>query len=332
MAPSRGASLLRKSCHAFPALQRTNPRLARSLSSFASLVSNPTSTRQIYISLSHSPFVNLSIEHFLLQKTPPDSAVLFLYTNGPSIILGRNQNPWVEVNLGLLGRRGGELAGGRAVPRALRENPPLLVRRRSGGGTVFHDLGNVNYCVIAPTADFHRDKHAEMVVRALHRLGVTHARVNERHDIVLASDAQSTPRKISGSAYKLTHRRSLHHGTCLLSSPYLATIPLYLRSPAKAYIRARGVESVSSPVANAGVSNKEFEEAVVAEFRDMYGIGSGAWEMSASDGICEGKGWIGGFVGEEDAEVEDIALGIAELKVSTKSIRHTIEHPLTLSF
>ncbi|KAH0543621.1 hypothetical protein FGG08_002059 [Glutinoglossum americanum] len=315
MAPSRGIYLWPKSYPTFLPLQWGHPHGLRSHSSFASGVSNPKSTLQVYISQIHSPFTNLSIEHFLLQKTPPDSTVLFLYSNSPSIILGRNQNPWVEVNLGLLNHGRGL---GEAIPRALVKNPPLLVRRRSGGGTVFHDHGNVNYSVITPTTNFHRDKHASMVVRALRRLGVAHAHVNERHDIVLASNPQSIPRKISGSAYKLTRQRSLHHGTCLLSSPYLAAIPLYLHSPAKAYIRARGVESVSSPVANADVGVEEFKEAVVAEFMKMYGIRCGIWRISPSDTIYEGQGWRGGVIREEDAEFEEIATGIAELKVSVE--------------
>ncbi|KAI9773825.1 MAG: Biotin/lipoate A/B protein ligase [Geoglossum simile] len=298
-------------------------------SKFASLVSNPTSTLQVYISRSRSPFLNLSIEHFLLQTTPPNSTVLFLYANSPSIILGRNQNPWVEVNLGLLNQCG---APNGAIPPALRQEPPLLVRRRSGGGTVFHDHGNVNYSVITPTANFHRDKHASMVVRALHRLGITSAHVNERHDIVVVSDPHRKPRKISGSAYKLTRKRSLHHGTCLLCSPYLAAIPVYLRSPAKAYIKARGVESVSSPVTNAGVGIEEFERAVVAEFGEMYGIGGRVWErISASKGISEGRDWIGGVIGEEGLETGEIATGAMELKVSVKQPEHTVEPALTLS-
>jgi lipoate-protein ligase A len=149
----------------------------------------------------------------------------------------------------------------------------LLVRRRSGGGTVFHDEGNVNYSVICPPAVFDRDKHAEMVVRALRSLGVETTRVNERHDIVLDTEGPSGQEtyKISGSAYKLTRLRSLHHGTCLLSSPNLAGIGQYLRSPASPYITARGVESVRSKIRNVGLENHDFEEAVVAEFGNMYG-------------------------------------------------------------
>lgn len=242
---------------------------------------------QSYISTSHDPYLNLSIEHFLLQSTAPGSAVLFLYVNRPSVIIGRNQNPWLEVNLALL-----DLFD---KPPSQTELPALgsvdLVRRRSGGGTVFHDEGNVNWTIICPSSVFTRDKHAEMVVRGLRKCEVHRARVNERHDIVLdqgertgASDLDDThssayqvangfgpqPLKVSGSAYKLTRNRALHHGTCLLSSPNLNTIPDYLHSPAKPYITARGVESVSSPVGNILLDNDDFISSVQQEFIKMY--------------------------------------------------------------
>lgn len=241
---------------------------------------------QSYVSTSNDPYVNLSIEHYLLQKSAPESALLFLYVNRPSIIIGRNQNPWLEANLALLGRSGKE-------PET--EPPGLgavdLVRRRSGGGTVFHDGGNVNWTVICPSAKFTRDKHAEMVVQALRECGIDRARVNERHDIVLDqgkpgieadpldthttaytdnSGTGSRPLKVSGSAYKLTRNRALHHGTCLLSSPNLNVIPHYLHSPAKPFITARGVESVSSPVSNVLLDNEDFITAVQSYFGKQY--------------------------------------------------------------
>lgn len=250
MAPSRGLRTL------FRARLDTKPSYVRRYSEFVKAATNSSEKSQIYISQSRNPYLNLSIEHYLLQTTPADATVLFLYTNRPSIVIGRNQNPWVEVNLGLL--RSGALHID-------------LVRRRSGGGTVFHDEGNVNYCVICPTQSFDRDKHAEMVVRALHRLGVNRAKVNERHDIVLGNDTEARPLKVSGSAYKLTRLRSLHHGTCLLSSPNINTIGSYLKSPAKPFIKARGVDSVTSPITNIHVPNTDFEQSVFQEFGDMYG-------------------------------------------------------------
>ncbi|KAH8197893.1 hypothetical protein TruAng_007945 [Truncatella angustata] len=243
---------------------------------FSDAVSHPSNKVQVYISRSRDPWLNLSIEHFLLQKSPPESTLLFLYTNKPCVVIGRNQNPWLEVNLGLVNRPSSfkelDLLEHRNEQTPAKDDV-LLVRRRSGGGTVFHDEGNVNYSVICPPAAFDRDKHAEMVVRALRSLGVSTTRVNERHDIVLDVPGEAGPEtyKISGSAYKLTRLRSLHHGTCLLSSPNLPGIGRYLRSPAAPYIAARGVESVRSQIKNVGLDTRAFEEAVVAEFGAMYG-------------------------------------------------------------
>ncbi|CRK30550.1 hypothetical protein BN1723_018422, partial [Verticillium longisporum] len=103
--------------------------------------------------------------------------------------------------------------------------------------------------------------------------------------------------KVSGSAYKLTRLRSLHHGTCLLSSPNLGSIGQMLRSPAEPFIKGRGVESVRSPVRNVGVGNEEFEGAVVREFGAMYG---------AFDVIAE--------VNEDAAELESVRKGMKELQ------------------
>ncbi|KAI9761143.1 MAG: hypothetical protein M4579_001190 [Chaenotheca gracillima] len=318
--------------------QRRNYAKAVSPNDFAHLVSAPTSQIQAFISRSTDPYVNLSIEHFLLQKTPASSKVLFLYTNRPCVVIGRNQNPWVEANLHLLKSGTTPQAREPEASNKLGEADAAavwLVRRRSGGGAVFHDEGNVNYSVICPTAEFSRDKHAEMVVRALRRLGVDRARVNERHDIVLdqgeATSAPNpddchktpytlreghyTPRplKASGSAYKLTRLRALHHGTCLLQSPNLGDLSRYLRSPSRPYIKARGVESVSSPVGNTFLSKEAFEQAIVSEFGSMYGLESTP-EISEYGDTESREGWIAGLVDDSYCNVPDIAKGVAELK------------------
>ncbi|KAJ4261680.1 hypothetical protein NW762_007118 [Fusarium torreyae] len=255
------SSTTRNLSRLIPSLPTTSRR------QFTDAASHSSNKIQVYTSKSRNPFLNLSVEHHLLQKTPPDSTILFIYTNDPCIVFGRNQNPWMEVNL----RR---LAQIRDSPASVgwTDGPVQLVRRRSGGGAVFHDEGNVNFSVICPPAVFDRNKHAEMVVRALSSLGKPNTRVNERHDIVMdiADDPIGTY-KISGSAYKLTRLRSLHHGTCLLRSPNLTNISGMLRSPAEPFIKTRGVDSVRSPVRNVGVDNVAFEAAVVEQFAHMYG-------------------------------------------------------------
>lgn len=289
---------------------------------FAELARRPSSLHQIYTSLSTDPYVNLSIEHFLLQNAPEDSTVLFLYTNRPCVVIGRNQNPWLETDLRALHNDRSGTAKEDAV----------FVRRRSGGGAVFHDEGNLNYSVISPRTSFTRDKHAEMVVRALHGVGATNTSVNERHDIVMARNGSDDPhepltRKISGSAFKLTRYRALHHGTCLLDSPNIHDLGKYLRSSARGYILAKGVESVRSPVGNVSAALAEsffsmqgVVEGIIEQFARLYGVNSDAvlraQRAHASEPeIFAGDSWVAGTVSEMQGEQEpDIAKGISELR------------------
>ncbi|KAL4959330.1 putative lipoate--protein ligase [Aspergillus stella-maris] len=285
---------------------------------FAHLASRPASLHQIYQSLSNDPYVNLSIEHFLLENAPPESAILFLYVNRPCVVIGRNQNPWLETNLQKLDN-----------DRENDDNPnddAIFVRRRSGGGAVFHDAGNLNYSVISPRTTFTRDKHAEMMVRALHRVGAVNTRVNDRHDIVMQTDI---PRKISGSAFKLTRFRALHHGTCLLDSPNINDLGSYLRSPARNYIKAKGVESVRSPVANvssafedapAGFSIQAVIANVMEEFAQLYQTSPDAVRRAQRAHAVEqelyaGNDWVAGTVGDFEADaVPQIKKGLDELR------------------
>ncbi|OAG07535.1 uncharacterized protein CC84DRAFT_1087925 [Paraphaeosphaeria sporulosa] len=321
MAPSRGLARLlpRPAISNTGTYSRTMSFARRAYSSFAEQLANPANRVQSYISRSRDPFVNLSIEDYILRASPPDSTVLFLYTNRPCVVIGRNQNPWSEVNLGIL-----QAATSRGTTAKETEPPAIgdvhLVRRRSGGGAVFHDEGNLNWSITCPRTEFTRDKHAEMVVRALRKIGIERARVNERHDIVLdqgherhPSDPQDThrtsytvdeggprPLKVSGSAYKLTRGRALHHATTLLASPNLHVIPQYLHSPARKSIQAKGVESVSSPVANIGLDVEMFQKRLQEEFSGMY--------------AHQGTTTTVQTVGEEHLKIPEIRKGYNELK------------------
>lgn len=312
---------------------------------FRKVVPNPQYKYQIYLSNSQDPYLNLSIEHFLLQKSPADSTILFLYVNSPCVIIGRNQNPWLETNLRKI-----KTCPAKGFIRYEHEPQEVqLVRRRSGGGTVFHDHGNVNYCVICPTADFNRDKHAEMVAGVL-RTHTPRARVNERHDIVLdqgniqeghgpdSMDMRRTgyhhagtshpPLKVSGSAYKLIRLRSLHHGTCLLNSWNIGSISEYLQSPARPFLKARGVESVRSPIGNvfgeSGICwkslNADFQIQIAKAFAKMYNFDAETVPRLLEGGanscsMPEENGFIGGYVENDVREIAEIGAGVKELKV-----------------
>ncbi|KAH0840156.1 hypothetical protein J3R83DRAFT_1139 [Lanmaoa asiatica] len=213
----------------------------------------PTSlkpTYSIYVSNSTNPYFNLTFEDWLFRFHPPNAPLLLLYRDSPCVVIGRNQNPWKEVNL---------------VASEARDIP--WIRRRSGGGTVYHDLGNTNYSIHVPRTTFDRTATANIIVRAVRALGVD-ASVNERNDICVAGEKMS-------SAYKIVNNRAYHHGTMLISTR-LDTLGDLLRTN-KETMRTKGVASVRSPVRNlvqssASVTHEAFVDAVIQSFREEYAI------------------------------------------------------------
>ncbi|KAH9943166.1 Lipoyltransferase and lipoate-protein ligase [Epithele typhae] len=227
----------------------------------------------IYVSSSTNPYFNLTFEDWLFRHKSPEKPMLLLYRDDPCVVVGRNQNPWKEVNL-----------------RAAHEAGIPFIRRFSGGGTVYHDLGNTNFSIHLPRATFDRHATAQVVLRAVRSLGVD-ATVNDRNDICVGKDKirliLSVTRAVlrsadgrldiyvSGSAYKIVKDRAYHHGTMLISTR-LDTLGELLRS-GKDTMETRGIASVRSPVCNlqqhgAQVSHEEFVNAVVNAFREEYGV------------------------------------------------------------
>lgn len=169
---------------------------------------------------------------------------MLLYRNRKTVVIGRNQNPWVEANLSYLATHDIE-----------------LVRRYSGGGAVYHDLGNTNYSYMMPRHDFDRDATALKIIAGLSRSGVS-AALNERHDITVNTDG--TFKKCSGSAYKISKDRAYAHGTMLLTSD-LANLGPALRAGDWG-IKANGVESVRSAVTNIGMGHEDFCALIAKAF------------------------------------------------------------------
>ncbi|RKP37190.1 hypothetical protein BJ085DRAFT_21033, partial [Dimargaris cristalligena] len=202
-----------------------------------------------YISTTDDPFINLAIEEWLLRHSDPDRMTLYLWRNRPCVVIGRNQNPWKECD-----------------QVTMKQKDIWLVRRQSGGGTVYHDLGNSLYTVIMPRSKFTRKASAQLVARALHMLDIP-AGVNERHDITIGN------RKISGSAYKIIGKSAYHHGTMLINSN-LTSLSDCLKN-SRVSIVSKGVESVRSPVTKLAdysltVNHKAFCDAVQSEFEQSY--------------------------------------------------------------
>lgn len=171
--------------------------------------------------------VNLALEEYVFRHKPADDDVLLFYVNAPAIIIGRNQNTIEEINSAVVAERG-----------------ISVVRRISGGGAVYHDLGNLNFSITTPqvTGRFSRYDHfTKPVIEVLRELGVP-AELSGRNDILAGG------RKISGNAQFATPVRMFSHGTLLLDSN-LDDVTDALR-PKAGKVESKGVKSIRSRVAN----------------------------------------------------------------------------------
>ncbi len=177
---------------------------------------------------STDPTLNLAIEEALFASFDETSEPLFmLWQNGPSIIIGCHQNALQEINSHEVQAR----------------NLPV-VRRSTGGGAVYHDLGNLNFSFLeyrkgVRQTDFRR--YLEPIVRGLARCGVE-AVIKGRNDLEVQG------RKISGSAQRLSQGRVLHHGTLLVDADFEAMTRALTPDPEK-YL-SKGIASVRARVAN----------------------------------------------------------------------------------
>ncbi|HMI58329.1 MAG TPA: lipoate--protein ligase [Gemmatimonadaceae bacterium] len=171
--------------------------------------------------------LNLALEEHVLRNRIEDDDLLLFYVNAPAIIIGRNQNTIEEINSDIVDARG-----------------IRVVRRVSGGGAVYHDLGNLNFSFMTRdvNARFNRyDLFNRPVVEVLRELGVP-AEIGGRNDIL------ADGRKISGNAQFATAGRMFSHGTLLLNSN-LDDVTAALR-PKPGKVESKGVKSIRSRVAN----------------------------------------------------------------------------------
>ena len=205
----------------------------------------------IYEGQSYDPHYNLAVEEYLLESVEPGQCVLYLWQNRHTVVIGRNQNPWKECRTTLLEQEGGHLA-----------------RRLSGGGAVFHDLGNLNFTFLVCLEDYSVPRQMEVIRSAVASLGIP-AEVSGRNDIL----AQG--RKFSGNAFYKNGRQAYHHGTLLVDAD-MEKMTRYL-NPSKAKLQSKGVDSVRSRVINLRELNPDIsipalKQALAASFSQVYGL------------------------------------------------------------
>jgi lipoate-protein ligase A len=190
----------------------------------------------------HDPYLNLALEEYCLRNVDISETYLLFYINEPSIIIGKNQNTLEEIN-----------------HEYVRENNIHVVRRISGGGTVYHDHGNLNFSFITKYDPKHFNNYKEFtgpVINVLHKLGVN-AELSGRNDILVDG------KKISGNAQFTNKDRMFSHGTLLFDSAIDNVVSALNVKIGK--IESKGIKSVRSRVAN--ISEYMEQKLTTEEFR-----------------------------------------------------------------
>lgn len=187
-------------------------------------------TKSVFMSQSTDIYTNLALEDWMYRNMDfTNHHVMMVWRNEPCVVIGRHQNPWLEANVPLLAEK--EIA---------------LARRNSGGGTVYHDRGNLNITFFTPRERYDRKYNLELIKRALFRGFGIKSTINERQDIIVRDRY-----KISGTAAKLGRLTAYHHCTLLVNANKADL------SKALAKRETNATASTSSPVANlADVSNR----------------------------------------------------------------------------
>jgi lipoate-protein ligase A len=209
---------------------------------------------KVIISDSFNPHLNIATEEWIFNEMDPSAQTLFLWRNEPTVVIGRSQNPWSECNLAQMKADGVHLA-----------------RRATGGGAVFHDLGNTCFTFLSPKDSYKRENNIAIIQHALAKVGIT-SMASGRNDLLL--EAEDGPRKFSGSAYREKRDRAFHHGTLLINAD-LGRLAQYL-TPNPKKLQAKGKESVRMRVANLSehapnINHEALVELLVASIENFYG-------------------------------------------------------------
>ena len=203
---------------------------------------------QCFISNTNDPHLNLSFEHYLFSKVKTNERYLYLWRNSETVVIGKFQNPWSECNV-----------------EKMAEDKIKLMRRYSGGGAVFQDLGNLCFTLISGSeydVEEQKSKNNDFIISTLNKFSIV-AHASGRNDILV------NERKISGAAFQIQQGNLMHHGTLLVNSD-LNKLQLYLK-PSKDKLETKGIKSVRSRVANLQEFNSLLTvEGLIEQLRITY--------------------------------------------------------------
>lgn len=209
----------------------------------------PVKTK-IVLSDSFDPWHNLALEEFLFRNVEKNQVILYLWQNQNTVVIGRNQNAWKECRCAKLEGDGGKLA-----------------RRLSGGGAVFHDLGNLNFTFIMDRSLYDLHKQLQVILEGTKKLGI-HAEFTGRNDLTVDG------KKFSGNAFYFDGDKAYHHGTIMIDVD-VQKVSAYLQVSKEKMI-SKGVDSVQSRVTNLHnyrpeLTIDEMKETLKQSFQELYG-------------------------------------------------------------
>ena len=215
-----------------------------------------------YVQQGTDPYKNLALEQHLLETVPEGGCILYLWQNRHTVVIGKNQNAWKECKVQQLADDGGTLA-----------------RRLSGGGAVYHDLGNLNFTFLIHKADYNISRQLEVIVKALELLGI-HAEKSGRNDLLASG------RKFSGNAFYEAGDRCYHHGTLMVNVDR-ENLGKYLQVSA-AKLKSKGVASVQARVINltelkADLTLDMLKKALIDAMELVYGYKAESWPEESMD-------------------------------------------------
>ena len=205
---------------------------------------------QVIISNQYDPFLNRAVEQYLTEHQDKGIVTMYLWKNQRTVVIGYNQNPYAECNVQLLLDEGGQ-----------------LMRRGTGGGAVYHDLGNINFSFIADKGLYDVKKQLSVIQDALYSYGLE-TETSGRNDLTCEG------RKFSGNAFAKGQRNYLHHGTILIKTD--GTMMQRYLIVDKAKLMKNGVKSVSSRVINLSelvpeLNSENIKQPLTASFEKVYG-------------------------------------------------------------
>ncbi len=269
----------------------------------------PENTK-IYLSKFYEGPVNLALEESLMRECDENTVILYLWQNDKTIVIGRHQNPYKECDI-----------------KKMEAEGVGLVRRKSGGGAVYQDRGNLNFTFISGPQHHDINRQYKVILKALEGYGI-YGEISGRNDLTV--DGQ----KFSGNAFMNHKEVQCHHGTLLMDVD-LEALPKYL-TPSLLKIKARGVDSIRSRVVNLRslndtITTEDLSSKIIEAFKEEYSFTGEIQEIGPDnvegEVLKEAKAyeewtWNYGKAPSFDLTLEEkFPWGVFEMDLSTKKGR-----------